>query len=90
MQKFETAGSLGANIEAFLNAGYVAQQDHKLFKEKVVELANATMHRGYTPAPEDIHTLLDITEALVASIYVHPHRVARRGQGMPPRVQRKK
>ena len=48
------------------------------------------MHRGYTPASEDIHTLLDITEALVASIYVHPHRVARMGQGMPPRVQRKK
>jgi hypothetical protein len=83
-------GSLGANIEEFLKAGYVAQQDHKLFREKVVELGNAAMHRGYTPASEDIHTLLDITEALVASIYVHPHRVARMGQGMPPRVQRKK
>jgi hypothetical protein len=88
--KVGDAGTLGDNIEAFLNAGYVAQQDHKLFREKVVELGNAAMHRGYTPASEDLHTLLDIIEALIASIYVHPHRAAGMGKGMPPRPPRKK
>jgi len=88
--KVGDAGTLGANINAFLNAGYVAQQDYKLFREKVVGLGDAAMHRGYTPASEDIHTLLDITEALIASIYVHPHRAARMGKDMPSRARKKK
>jgi Domain of unknown function (DUF4145) len=83
-------GGLGDNIEAFLKAGHVAEQDHKLFKEKIVEIGNAAMHRGYNPTLQDIETLLDITESLIASIYVHPYRVAQMAQGMPPRTSRKK
>ena len=88
--KVGDAGTLGDNIEAFLNAGYVAQQDHKIFREKVVELGNAAMHRGYTPASGDLHTLLDIIEALIASIYVHPHRAASMGKEIaspPPKKE---
>ncbi len=88
--KVGDAGSLGSNIAAFLAGGYVAQQEHEAFRGKVIELGNAAMHRGYTPGLADIHTLLDITEALIATIYVHPRRVIQMAQDMPPRAQGKK
>jgi hypothetical protein len=81
-------GSLGQNIAAFFEAGYVAPQQHQLFREKLIEVGNAAMHRGYRPNRSEIDTLLDITENLVESIYVHPVRAKHVGANIPPRKSR--
>lgn len=88
--KIGDRGNLNGNIEAFLTAGHVAEQDHKLFKEKIIEIGNAAMHRGYNPTAQDVETLLSITESLIASIYTHPYRVGQMAQSMPPRISREK
>ena len=43
------------------------------------------MHRNYKPSEEDIKTLLDIAEGLIASIYVHPLRAEKMAKKIPPR-----
>jgi hypothetical protein len=47
------------------------------------------MHRGYTPNPDDLRTLLDIAENLIAAIYIHPERAKKLGKRIPSRKPRK-
>jgi hypothetical protein len=77
--------SLGRNIDAFLAAGYVAPRDHDQFRRSVIEIGNAAMHRGYCPSINDVNTLLDITENLIESIYIHPHNAEEMGRRIPQR-----
>lgn len=81
-------GSIGENIKHFFEGGYVARVDQSTFKDKLIEAGHAAMHRNYKPKPEDLDTLLDLTESLIASIYIHPDRAKRLGERIPIR-QRK-
>jgi hypothetical protein len=85
LTKISDTGKLGKNITAFFEAGYVAPKDQDQFRDKVIEVGNAAMHRAYTPVYDDIGTLLDITEVLIATIFVHPERARELGKGMPTR-----
>jgi len=78
-------GSLGKNIDAFFAAGHVASRDQGHFRSTLIGLGDAAMHRGYTPKVQDIHTLLDMTESLIASIFVHPERAENVRARIPPR-----
>ncbi|HEY3910357.1 MAG TPA: DUF4145 domain-containing protein [Stellaceae bacterium] len=78
--------TLGQNVDAFLQAGYVAPQSHEIFRKSLIEAGNAAMHRGYNPLSDDVDTLLDVTESLVASIYVHPKRAAEVRKKIPQRT----
>jgi hypothetical protein len=86
MEKVGDHQTLGRNVDAFLEAGYVAPQSHDIFRRSLIEAGNAAMHRGYKPLFDDVNTLLDITESLVASIYVHPKRAAEVRKKIPPRA----
>lgn len=68
-------GTIGRNIDAFLTKGYVASHSADDFRVRVIGAGHAAMHRGHEPARSDIEALLDITEALIASIYVHPRQL---------------
>jgi hypothetical protein len=87
IEKVGDQGALGRNIDAFIAAGFVAPKTEEIFRKNVIEAGNAAMHRGYRPRAGDVNTLLDITEGLVASIYVHPYRAAKVGKKIPPRKQ---
>ena len=41
------------------------------------------MHRGHRPSMDDISTLFDIAESLIAAIYVHPRIVL---AWVPPKI----
>jgi hypothetical protein len=69
-------GSIGKNIEAFFAAGHVAEADQEQFKTKLIEAGHAAMHRGYAPDLPAINTLMDLAEALIASIVIHPGAAA--------------
>lgn len=77
-------GTLGKNLTAFLANGYVALQSANDFRTRVIEAGHAAMHRGHKPTRSDIETLLDITEALIASVYVHRTQLKKMSQ-LPPR-----
>jgi hypothetical protein len=81
-------GSLGKNVDAFFTAGHVASRDQRSFRSAIIGVGDAAMHRGYTPKVEDIHALLDITETLIASIFVHPELAREVGARIPPRSGR--
>lgn len=78
-------GNIAKNITAFFKAGYVAEVDQGTFRDKLIEAGHAAMHRSYEPDPKDLDTLLDLTESLVASIYVHPHRTKNLESRIPAR-----
>ena len=72
IDKVGDKGSIGLNIEAFIQSGFVAAHAASDFKTRVIEVGNASMHRGHEPTRKDVEALLDIVEALIATIYVHP------------------
>jgi len=81
-------GSIGENVKAFLAGGYIAAKSEPVFKEILLEFGHAAMHRGHFPKPAELVTLLDITESLIETIYIHPHRA--KGLSTPPPRSSKK
>lgn len=80
-------GTIGGNVTKFISEGYIAPKSEQLFREFLLESGHAAMHRGYFPKPSDISALLDITESLIETIYVHPHKA--KGKVIPPRLGKK-
>jgi hypothetical protein len=44
------------------------------------DAGSAAAHRGYSPTPEDVYTLLDITEVLLRQVYIDPMRQRRQAE----------
>ncbi|MCP1550690.1 MULTISPECIES: DUF4145 domain-containing protein [Methylorubrum] len=85
IDKVGDTGTIAGNIKAFLSAGFVAPADQNRFRDKLIEAGHAAMHRGYRPKAKDLNILLDLTEALIASIYVHPFFEGQLEAGIPKR-----
>jgi hypothetical protein len=85
IDKVGDKGSIGANITAFFEAGYVAKNDQTIFRDKVIEAGHAAMHRGSKPSAADLKVLVDLTESLIASIYIHPVRAELLNDRIPER-----
>lgn len=83
-------GSIGKNVEEFLKIGYVSEKYRDVFKNCLIEAGNGAMHRGYNPEPDEVNTLLDITEHLISTMYVHPNRAEWLSKKIPPRSSQKK
>jgi hypothetical protein len=86
IDKIGDKGSISANVRSFIESGYIGSTYAPLFQEQLIEYGHAAMHRGHFPKPSDIATLLDITEGLIATIYVHPHQA--KGLKAPPARRR--
>jgi hypothetical protein len=72
------------NLAEFERLGYVSNVQSKRL-EAILEAGHAAIHRAYTPSPEDLTTLLDITEHIVEAIYIHGGKVAELRKSVPPR-----
>lgn len=86
IDKIEDQGSIGKNVTAFLEAGYVPPVSHDVFRSTLIEAGHAAMHRNYKPDKEHVDVLLDLTEGLLASIYVHPVSAAKVNRRIPKRL----
>lgn len=69
-------GSIGNNVTRFIEMGHVAPKSEQVFRDCLIESGHAAMHRGFKPASRDLDVLLDLTEGILASIYVHPQKAA--------------
>ena len=78
-------GSFRANIVAFEQGGFVSRTQRK-FLETVIEAGHATMHRAFSPSRSDLIAILDITESIVESVYLHGDRANSLRQSIPPRA----
>ena len=80
-------GSFGKNIAAFEGAGYVSRMQRRRL-ETILEVGHATMHRTFTPKSADVVTLMDITEHIIESVYVHEEVVGELAKRIPARKLR--
>jgi hypothetical protein len=85
IDKVGDQGAIGKNISAFFAAGYVPVASQDLFRDTLMEAGNAAMHRSWKPSAQHLEVLMDLTEWLVASLYVHPQQAASLKTKIPPR-----
>lgn len=81
-------GSFGDNVNEFERSGFLAKHDRRSL-EPILEAGHATMHRAWKPSAHDLSTVVDVTEALIAKIYVHPQKVATLSKKIPPHKNKK-
>jgi len=79
-------GTFAGNLEAFTKAGHISvSQKNRL--GTILEAGHASIHRDFRPSADDLKTLLDITESVIADVYVHGGRAEALGDRIPPRVK---
>jgi len=79
-------GSFAKNIAEFENIGHVSKlQRNRL--ETILDAGHAAMHRAYTPKVKEVVTLLDITEHIVESVFLHDAKVEELKKEVPARTR---
>ena len=78
-------GRIGANVDEFLAQGYVADRWKEIFRDVMIEAGHAAIHRRYRPTKDQLQALMDLTEWLVASIYIHPEKAKEVKAKLPSR-----
>jgi hypothetical protein len=78
--------SFNLNIDKFYEAGYIflIQRDALLH---LLEAGHAATHRPFAPSERDLTTLLDISEGILAAIYIHPDQAEALSKRVPPRAR---
>jgi hypothetical protein len=77
-------GSFAKNIAAFEKLGHVSQRQRERL-ETILEAGHAAIHRGYVPKVRDVVTLLDITEHIVESVFLHQAKIEELKKKVPAR-----
>jgi hypothetical protein len=86
ISKADDQGTFAKNIAKFEALGHVSKLQRERL-ETILEAGHAAIHRAYTPRVKDVVTLLDITEHIVQSVYLHERKVADLKKNVPARVK---
>ncbi len=82
-------GSFVQNIGEFEKLGYVSRIQRERL-EAILEAGHAAIHRTYKPREKDVITLVDLTEHIVETVYLHEAKITELKKRVPPRVTKKK
>ena len=82
-------GSFVQNIAEFERLGYVSRIQRERL-EAILEAGHAAIHRTFKPSKKDVITLVDLTEHIVETVYLHEAKVTALKKRVPPRVPKKK
>jgi hypothetical protein len=77
-------GSFFKNLAEFEKLGYVSQIQRKRL-ETVLDAGHATIHRVFIPSTDDVITLVDMTEHIVETVYLHESKIAKLKKSIPAR-----
>ncbi len=77
-------GTFSKNIAEFEKLGYISSIQRKRL-ETILEAGHAAMHRTFTPSTKDVITLVDLTEHIVETVYLHERKVEELKKRVPPR-----
>lgn len=80
-------GSFKKNIAEFEKLGHVSRLQRERL-ETILEAGHATTHRAYMPKVGDVITLLDITEHIVESVFLHEAKIEELKKKVPVRAKR--
>jgi hypothetical protein len=78
--------SFGKNLKKFTDEGYLSAKQADALST-ILEAGHATIHRAWSPSEADLGTLLDVTEAVLADIYIHSHKVNRLKRKVPKKTK---
>lgn len=81
-------GSFVKNIDEFTRLGYVSHIQRERLKS-ILEAGHATIHRDYKPCKKDVITLIDITEHIIETVYLHEAKVSALNNRVPARAPKK-
>jgi len=86
--KIGDQGSFRKNLIEFEKQGYVSRiQKERL--EAILEAGHAVIHRTFMPSTKDVITLVDITEHIIETVYLHEDKVKELQKRVPPRTNQK-
>lgn len=69
IDKVADQGSFKRNLDKFQSAGHVGTNQRQTL-EATLELGHAAIHRNFNPSGDDLRVALEITEGIIASVYV--------------------
>ena len=78
-------GSFQAHLKAFESQGFVTANQRRQL-EAILEAGHAAAHRAYKPGSTSLLTLLDLTEHIIESVFLHEDRIAHLRQRVPRRI----
>jgi len=87
VDKIGDKGGFAKNVAALAAAGHIGEKQKGRILA-VLDVGSAAMHRGYAPRVEDVVPLLNLTENLVESIYVHDDQIDAVTKKVPQRPRR--
>lgn len=87
IEKVGDAGNFVQNLDRFQQEGFISSIQRSAI-EPVIEAGHASTHRRFKASTEQISDLLDVTESLIATIYIHRAMLA--NMDIPPRPARAK
>ena len=73
------------NLEQFYDAGYISLVQRDALNDSL-EAGHAATHRLFNPTQQDLDILLNITEGILAAIYIHPDQAEFLSKRVPPRA----
>jgi Domain of unknown function (DUF4145) len=79
-------GTFAKNIAEFERLGHVSKLQRERL-EAILEAGHAAIHRAYKPKIKDVITLLDITEHIVESVFLHEAQIEALKKRVPARVK---
>lgn len=81
--------SFAKNLNNFQVQGNLSGKQRTII-ESVLEAGHATIHRSYNPSEEDVNTILELAEGLVATVIVHTEKSAALKKRVPKRGKKTK
>jgi len=79
-------GTFKKNLDAFQATGHLSGKQREII-EPILEAGHAAIHRAYHPSSEDVLTVIEVTESLVETIYVHPKKANKLKERVPKREE---
>jgi hypothetical protein len=87
IEKIGDIGRFDEKVDAFQKAGYLSgRQRHVL--DILIEAGSAAVHRKWVPSPCEIAALLDITNSIIETAYLHDKRASDLDRNVPPKRPR--
>lgn len=77
-------GTFVKNLDEFQAQGYLSAKQREII-EPILDAGHAAIHRGFHPGTEDVNTVIEITESLVETTYVHSEKASKLKGRVPER-----
>jgi hypothetical protein len=77
-------GSFSQHTSEFEKLGYISRIQRERL-ETILDAGHATIHRAFKPDKKDIITLVDLTEHIVETVYLHEAKVTELKNRVPAR-----